>query len=73
MTENKEDYLEWFKQGDLYAARWSETGEVAIPAEYDNALIFDMNGLAIVWKGNKAGVIDEKNNIRIPFIYEGAR
>ena len=66
----KTNCLEWFKQGDLYGARWSETGEVAIPAEYGNALIFDMNDLAIAWKGNKAGVIDEKNNVRIPFIYD---
>lgn len=66
----KTNHLEWFKQGNKYGARWSETGEVAIPAEYGCALYFSKEGYAIVWKDYKAGVIDEQNNVRIPFIYD---
>lgn len=66
----KTNHLEWFKQGNKYGARWSETGEVAIPAEYGCALYFSKAGLAIAWKDYKAGVIDTANNVRIPIIYD---
>ena len=66
----KTNHLEWFKQGNKYGARWSETGEVAIPAEYGCALYFSKAGLAIAWKDYKAGVIDTANNVRVPIIYD---
>lgn len=68
--DNTANHLEWFKEGNRYGARWSETGEVAIPAEYGRALYFNERGFAVAWKDYKAGVIDDKNNIRIPFIYD---
>ena len=66
----KTNHLEWFKEGNRYGARWSETGEIAIPAEYACTLYFNKNGHAVAWKDYKAGVIDTSNNVCIPFIYD---
>lgn len=51
----KTNHLEWFKEGNRYGARWSETGEIAIPAEYACTLYFNKNGHAVAWKDYKAG------------------
>lgn len=66
----KKNHLEWFKEGNRYGARWSETGEIAIPAEYACTLYFNKKGHAVAWKDYKAGVIDTNNNVCIPFIYD---
>lgn len=66
----KTNHLEWFKRKNRYGARWSESREVAIPAEYACALYFNKKGYAVAWKDYKAGVIDTNNNVRIPFIYD---
>lgn len=68
--DDKENHLVWFKKGNRYGARWSETGEVAISAEYTCTLYFNKKGYAIAWKDYKAGVIDQNNNVCIPFIYD---
>lgn len=68
--QTQTNHIEWFKDGSRYGSRWSQTGEVAIPAEYAYPLYFNKKGYAIAWKDYKAGVIDANNNVRIPFIYD---
>lgn len=70
MKKDMKNHLVWFKEGNRYGARWSETGEVAIPAEYTCTLYFNKKGYAIAWKDYKAGVIDKNNNVCIPFVYD---
>lgn len=70
MKNVKKNQLKWFKVGNRYGCRWSETGEVAIPAVYGFPPHFNRKGYAVVWKDYKAGVIDENNNVYIPFIYD---
>lgn len=70
MKKDMKNHFVWFKEGNRYGARWSETGEVAIPAEYTCTLYFNKKGYAVAWQDYKAGVIDQNNNVCIPFIYD---
>jgi hypothetical protein len=48
----------------------NHNGKVEIPFEYDTVFRNFYKGLAIVGKGTKAGVIDKKNHIVVPFKFE---
>lgn len=46
-----------------------QTGEIAIPLDYDGAENFS-EGLARVWRNGKCGMIDMEGNVVIPLEYE---
>lgn len=66
----RNNHVIWFQENGRLGMRWSETGEVCIPATYNEVTNFNKCGFAIVRKDDKVGVIDNRNRIRIPFIYD---
>lgn len=57
-----------FKDGDLFGFM-NTAGVTMIPADYQQVSIFS-EGLAVVAKDGKFGVIDKYNRIRIPFQFD---
>ena len=50
----------------------NEDGELAVSAQFEDALDFSENGLAAVKKNGLWGFIDQKGNVVIPYTYEEA-
>ena len=62
--------LVWVKKKGKFGLVDLNTGEEKIPCEYTFPPYFSREGLAVVWKDYKAGVINLDNEIVVPFIYD---
>lgn len=72
------DLLAWSKKGSNYARSYYDNGKygmrasdgtILIPAQYDG-IHFEYSGFMIAYKDGKNGVINEANDIIIPFEYK---
>lgn len=60
----------WFKQNGKYGYYNIPDRRIVIPAVYGYPLYFNEKGYAVTWKDYKAGVINQKGETVIPFIYD---
>ena len=60
----------WVKQNGRYGRLDMETRGLIAPCEYGCLPYYLKDGYAEVWKDYKAGVINEKNEVVIPIIYD---
>lgn len=60
----------WFKQNGKYGYYNIPDRCVVIPALYGYPLYFNEKGYAVTWKDYKAGVVNQKGETVIPFIYD---
>lgn len=60
----------WIKKGNKYGLLNLESGQEEIPCEYGFPPYLSKEGLAILWKDHKAGVVNLRNEVIIPFIYD---
>lgn len=60
----------WFRQNGKYGCYHIADRRVAIPAVYGFPLCFNVRGYAVTWKDYKAGVVNQKGETVIPFIYD---
>lgn len=67
--EHEVDYT-WFKKDGKYGYYNIAKKCIEIPAEYGFPFYFNDKGYTVTWKDYKAGVIDRKGEIAIPFVYD---
>lgn len=60
----------WFKLHGKYGYCHIGEGRILIPAVYGCPLFFGTNAQAVAWKDYKVGVINQENQVLIPFIYD---